>query len=158
MIEETGTVLSTTGDYALVGTDRKTTCGGCSAKNSCGTGTIGKFIGNKFSKVEVLNTIGAKAGEQVVVGVPDKVLTTVSFRFYVVPLVLLIIFALAGEALSGKLELLSTEPLSILGGLLGLTIGAIWLRSFSKKTSHDEAYQPVILRRVNSVNVSSDFR
>ncbi len=158
MIEEIGTVLKVDGNYALVATARKSTCGGCAAKNSCGTGVIGKFVGNRYSSIRVLNKVGAHVGEKVILGVPEKILTTVSFRFYIVPLILLLLFSLTGEWIANELSLDSTEPFSILGGLLGLMVGSYWLSRFSKKMGCNGSYQVVILRRDNSVGFVPDVR
>jgi len=158
VIEEIGTVLNLDGNYALVATERKNTCGGCAAKNSCGTGVIGKFVGNRYPNIRVLNEVGALVGEKVILGVPEKVLTTVSFRFYIIPLILLLLFSLTGEWVANELSLDSTEPFSILGGLLGLMVGSYWLSRFSKHMGCNGSYQVVILRRDNSVDFLSDAR
>ncbi len=157
MIEEIGKVLTVDGDYALVETQRKTTCGGCAAKTSCGTGVIGQFIGNRFSQIRVHNSIGAKPGEEVVLGVPEKILTTASFRFYIIPLVLLVLFALLGEWLADEFNQVNTEPFSIFGGLLGLIVGSVWLKRFSKTVGADKSYQVTILRRTSAVGFVTNF-
>lgn len=149
MIEETAFVVESGGNYAWVETQRKSTCGSCSAKKGCGTGALSKVLGRKTARMRALNRIDAQPGEEVVVGLSEGALVQGSLVVYLLPLLGLFLFALLGQSLAAQLGQPSTEPLSIFFGLGGLVLGGLWVRRFSVKISHDPRYQPVILRRVD---------
>ncbi len=149
MIEESALVVECQDEYAWVETQRKSTCSSCSASKGCGTGALSKVLGNKTARMRVLNRIGARVGEEVIVGVSEGALVQGSLAVYIVPLLGLFLFALLGQALASQLEFESTESLSIVFGLIGLALGAFWVRRFSVKISQDPRYQPVIVRRVS---------
>ncbi len=153
MIEERAIVKEIHGEFARVETQRATSCGSCEAKNACGTSALAKVFGNRRTVVDVLNPINAVAGEWVVVGLDESVLTRTSFFFYIIPLFSLFTGAVLGQWMAEQIGLLSTEPLSIISGLLGLLIGLAWLRRFASTTSRSSAYQATILRRAGSVQI-----
>ncbi|PLX62990.1 SoxR reducing system RseC family protein [Sedimenticola selenatireducens] len=157
MIEESAIVTATNGEFARVETQRATSCGSCEAKSTCGTSALAKVFGNRRTVVEVLNPIGAVTGDRVVVGLDESALTRASFFFYIVPLILLLAGGILGQWFAETISLQSTEPLSIICGLLGLLIGLVWLRWFAFKTSRSSSYQAVILRRTSSIHVISDI-
>jgi len=157
MIEESAIVTATSGEFARVETQRVTSCGSCEAKSACGTSVLARVFGNRRTVVEVLNPIGAVTGEQVVVGLDESALTRASFFFYIVPLLLLLTGGILGQWMAETIGLQSTEPLSIVSGLLGLLIGLFWLRWFAFKTSRSSSYQAVILRRSSSIHVVKDI-
>lgn len=153
MIEERAIVTETHGEFARVETQRATSCGSCEAKSACGTSALAKVLGKRRNLVEVLNPIGAVAGDHVVVGLDESTLTRASFFFYIVPLLLLLSGGIFGQWVAEILSHDSTEPLSIAGGLLGLLVGLVWLRWLASRTLRSSAYQAVILRRVGSTYV-----
>ena len=146
MIEETATVTASEGGFAQVETQRETACGGCSAKSACGTSALAKLFANRRASVRVLNPIGARPGEEVIVGLDESALTRVSFVFYIIPLLSLFLFAAGGEWLSGYLGFAATELYSIFGGLLGLSLGLAYLRVYAARPGSRRHHQAVILR------------
>ncbi|MES9857192.1 MAG: SoxR reducing system RseC family protein [Sedimenticola sp.] len=156
MIEEQALVLSTDGEFATVETERKSTCGGCDGSTSCGVSAISKVFGRRRSSFNVLNSISAAPGEQVVLGVAESALLKSSVIFYLVPLFSLFLFSLLGRWFATLLEFKSTEPMVIFSGLLGLLVGLLYLRFYAARISRDKAYQIVILRRADSVQVTLD--
>ncbi|MBK9131474.1 MAG: SoxR reducing system RseC family protein [Gammaproteobacteria bacterium] len=56
-----------------------TTCGSCSVQKGCGTSVLAKVLGNRVNRIRVINTIGAKTGEWVVLGLEDGALARSSF-------------------------------------------------------------------------------
>lgn len=153
MIEESAIVTATEGEFARVETQRATSCGSCEAKRSCGTSALAKVFGNRRTVVEVLNPIGAVSGDRVIVGLDESVLTRASFLFYIVPLLLLLAGGIVGQSIAEQFNYQSTEPLSIVGGLLGLLIGLAWIRRLATRNIKNSAYQAVILRQAGSVHV-----
>ncbi len=156
MIEETATVTRCDGEFAEVETERKSSCGGCNASGVCGTAALSKVFGNRRTVVRVFNPIGALPGDHVIVGLPESVLVRVSFVFYVIPILGLIAGAIIGQSVALKLGSSAVELISIISGLLGLTIGLYLVRRFAARTATDEQYRAVILRQAGKVKI--DFR
>lgn len=154
MIEESAIVTATQGEFARVETQRRSSCGSCEAKSACGTSVLARVFGNRRNVVEVLNPIGAETGDRVVVGLDESALTRVSFLFYIMPLLALFAGGVLGEWLALQLGYISTEPLSIICGLLGLSSGLYWLHrvAYSGNRSNGK-YQAVILRRASTVQI-----
>jgi sigma-E factor negative regulatory protein RseC len=144
MIEENGTVLEVSNDYALVETRRASACGQCSMNKGCGTATLAKMFGAKRTRVRALNPVSARAGDQVVLGLAEEALVKGSLAVYAVPLLALLLGAVLGETIGAGLGLNSNDVLAIAGGAGGLMLGLWWLRLFSRTIRHSEKYQPVI--------------
>ena len=154
MIEESARVVSVEDGIAWVETLRKSACDHCEANKGCGTATLSKVLGQSRTHVKVLNPVGAKAGEQVIIGIEEKALVRGSMVIYAVPLISMIVFALGGEALKPFIS--SGDGLTVLAGILGLAVGFGWVRRFAARIRLDEHYQPVILRRVTPITPAPD--
>jgi len=146
-------VSSSEGGFAMVAANRSNTCGPCGAKSMCGVSALAKFLGKRRSSVKVRNPIGAEPGDRVVVGLDESVLTTGSFAIYIVPLLTLVMFAVAGQWLAGVMGFESAEPMAIAGGLLGLWLGLSAARRYTFRTGRDDRYHAVILRREAEVTI-----
>jgi len=153
MIEEPAIVIESRGDLARVETQRKTTCGGCAATNTCGTSVLAKVFGQKRTILTVRNPIGADAGEQVILGLPEASLPKASFLLYILPLLSLLIFSLLGEWAWGLFFATSTEPAAIVCGLLGLLMGLKGVGLYTRNNTNQK-YQTVILRRADQATVN----
>jgi sigma-E factor negative regulatory protein RseC len=149
MIEESARVIRLEGEYAWVETQRKSVCGSCSANKGCGTSVLGKVLGQRRSYVRVLNPVEAKLGEEVVVGLGERAFVTGSLAVYAIPLLALLLGAIAGDWLAGLYQW--SDIAAVAGGLGGLAAGFVWLWLFARRVGGDSRYQPVILRRVVSL-------
>lgn len=147
MIEELGIVRRVEGDDAWVDTQRKSSCGSCSAKG-CGTGALAKVIGNRPQQLKLVNSIGAKAGDTVVLGINESALVKGSLAAYIAPLLFMFIGGLLGQTMAEQLGL-SVDASSAVLGVIGLAIGLLWLKLFGRKTATSEQYQPVMVRLAN---------
>lgn len=147
MIEESGRVMRTAGDSAWVQTERRSSCGSCSARKGCGTGALAGLFGARAHEVEVLNPIGAEPGDEVVVGISESLLVRGSAAVYLLPLLTLVAGALLAEGLAPQLGLAGSDAPAIVGGLVGLGTGFLWLRRRNRRWSGDQTHRPVILRR-----------
>jgi sigma-E factor negative regulatory protein RseC len=146
MIEESARVVEVSGDYAWVETEPATSCGSCSARAGCGTSVLATLFGRRDAPVRALNRAGARAGEQVVIGISESSLVRGSLAVYMVPLAGLLAGALAGRYIGMELLPGHAELASIAGAVAGLLAGLAWLRYFSRASGRDERYQPVVLR------------
>lgn len=142
MIEESATVVEVDGEYAVVETIRKSTCGSCEAKSSCGTAALSKVVGARANRMRLRNTINARVDDQIILGLQERALIHTSFLFYLTPLLSCFLFALSGRYIdSGNGELAT-----ILLGLLGLFTGLLFVKWLSVKLEMDSRYQAVMLR------------
>lgn len=153
MIEEMALVTSRDGEFANIETRRTTACGHCQASSACGTSLLSNYFGYRNVTVRALNPIDACPGDEVVVGLNESALTGASVSFYLMPILLLIGFALFAQWLAEGLNFISTEPASLFGGLLGLVIGLVSARHNALRFSRDTRYQAVILRSANQAEV-----
>ena len=148
MLEEQGTVSHLEEPYAWVETERRSSCTSCAARSGCGTAVLAKVLGRRQGKVRAINGIGARAGDRVVLGLAERALLQGSAAVYLVPLGAMMVAAGLGEWLAADLASAAAEPLSVVSGLLGLGVGLVWLRSFSRRIRDDVRYQPVLIRKL----------
>jgi len=122
MIEELATVIKTEGDVMAVEIQRQSTCGSCSVKSGCGTNLVASLFGKRRALLSLPNTIHARPGDRVVLGISEKDLVTGSIRLYLYPLAGLLFGAMAGHLLAGS------ELFTILSGLTGMILVLLGLR------------------------------
>lgn len=158
MIEEHARVIAIEGETAWVETHRKSTCGSCSAKNSCGSSLLERFVGQRSSRLAVSRVADIEEGDEVVLGLEEGNLLRGSFAVYMLPILLMLLMAVIAQALLAE-RWLTSETSSILGGLTGLGLGLFWLKGYAKRALIGGRFRPVILRRIaggrqsNTVNV-----
>lgn len=139
MITETATVVEADDKgYALVATQRTGACGSCGANKVCGTAVLDGVIGRKIARLRVRNPVAARPGQTVEIGIDDAALVKSSALMYLLPLVLLLGGAAAGQWLSG-------EAGAIIGAALGLLVGFGGLRRWLRGTGL-KSCEAVILR------------
>lgn len=147
MIEENARVIAIEGEIAWVETRRKSTCGGCSAKNSCGSSLLERFVGQRNNRLAVSRVADIHEGDEVVLGLDESKLLRGSFAVYMLPLLLMLLMAMLAPGLVPG-QWLGSEAASVLGGLSGLGLGLFWLKGYAKRALIDGRFRPVILRRV----------
>jgi len=128
---ETGTVLETEGNFATVITNKSKSCNECGKAEAgvCGKGGAGMVM-----KVE--NTLGAKKGDTVLLGLDRKILVRGYFIFFIFPVIILFFSTFAGYKLS---HLLGIKDLEILTGFTGLVVALFY--SFKKIRNLDRTAQ-----------------
>jgi sigma-E factor negative regulatory protein RseC len=151
MIEEMGQVVTVKGALAEVACDRQSGCGGCAVSGTCGTSLLERYLGRRPLPLHAANTIGARPGDRVVVGIPDATLPQAAFVAYLMPLLVMLLGALGGEWLAGLIRSSWSQGLILLGGIIGLGLGFRWSAVFSHRRAQDPRYQAVILRRAGLV-------
>ena len=147
MIEEQATVLACEGAFALVETQRQTTCGDCSARSGCGTAALARFFGSRHSTIRVRNNLDARPGDRVVIGLDEAAVGRASLLLYGLPIAGLIIGALLGHQTADGLGSAIQELASIVLGLLGLSLGLLVVRRLAAGVTGNRRYQAVLLRR-----------
>jgi sigma-E factor negative regulatory protein RseC len=137
--QEIAEVSSTDGDYVLLKTSNKTSCGECASKASCGSVKFFKpLVDNDVIKIK--NTLDLKEGDSVILALPPSKLLLGTFLVYLFPLFSLMIFAILGKMISG-------EGLSILMGLAGLGLSLVLVSKFVKRKEVSQQFTPKILEK-----------
>lgn len=146
MLEEFGVVVEASEQYAWVQTQRKTSCGHCESKGSCGTASLAQVLGQKYTEVRVENHLAAKIGDNVIIGLEEQALVTTSLAAYLIPLISLFIMAVGYESLAPYLGLPSSEMFTVIAGFIGLGLGLVAVKYLSQYLAHHAQYQPILLR------------
>lgn len=144
MVEVEVNIARVEGDLAWVESQRSSACGHCSSGASCGTRLFASVFGAKPVQLVVKNSLGGRVGERFVLGLPEQAMVFGSLRLYLLPLLGLILGALAGERLAVFVPGFG-ELWSIVLGLLGLML-LPW--AWSRLRPDALAGQAVLLRRV----------
>ena len=124
MIEQRARVIRSVDEGLVqVQTEAQTGCHTCGAKSGCGSSLIAQMFPARFNQLLKLPAghlvRPPRPGDHVVIGIDETYLQKISLLLYAVPLVGLLAGAIAGQVIAG------TELLSILGGLLGLSVGLL---------------------------------
>jgi len=146
MLEEKGIVVEADDEFAWVETQRQNACGKCASKSSCGTASLASVLGQKATVVKAINPIRANVGDSVVVGIGEQVLLRGALLMYLVPLVLMFVFAGGYETLAQQHWLAHHEIWTILLGAFGFGLGLLWLNYLNQGLAHKRQYQPVLIR------------
>ncbi|MES9812520.1 MAG: SoxR reducing system RseC family protein [Candidatus Thiodiazotropha sp.] len=139
MLEETGTVVEVWDDSLQVETQSRSACSHCSS-SGCTTSVVSKLFGIKRNRLQLENSLGAKPGDRVVIGIPDDLLVRASVWAYLLPL----IFMLASTALGGVFG--ASEGFQSLLALGGLAVGFYIVRWTTRNLSSQRRFKPRLLR------------
>ena len=141
MLEESARVVTVSGDRLWVETQSRSACSHCSSQ-SCTTSVLAKLFGSKRNRLELQNSLGARPGEQVMIGIPDELLVQASVWAYLVPLVVMLIVTGVSDSLG------MSEGLQSLLALGGLVMGFILVRWVTRRAASRQRFKPCLLRIV----------
>jgi sigma-E factor negative regulatory protein RseC len=153
MIEERAVILSLdnlssdakSDSVATLEIERKTACGLCGQTRGCGNSIWGKLFAHQSTAFKAQNRINAKVGDSVIVGINEKALLKSALLLYILPLATLLI----GAILATKL-FADTNGNAMLGALVGLVLGLVWVKGHTMSSSYFKLQQPVVLRLATS--------
>ena len=148
MIEQTAVVVSIESGYAWIMPQHSSGCGGCASKSGCSTSASPfEFLrhNREPQKMLVLNTLYARPGDVVVVGMQGDALILYSLLAYLLPLLSLLVFAMLGSEVFPWLDN-GEEIGTVLGGLGGLLGGLKFANILCAHSMDTDGFQPVILR------------
>jgi sigma-E factor negative regulatory protein RseC len=138
MLEETAHVVEVHDGLLIAETESRSGCSHCSTE-SCTTSVVAKLFGVRRNRLVMENRLGARPGDLVRIGIPDRSLVRASLMAYLLPL----LFMLGVTAL-GNLAGVSEFFLSLLA-LVGLAMGFFVVHGISRGgLSH--RYEPRLLR------------
>jgi sigma-E factor negative regulatory protein RseC len=98
MLEHTGTVIEVDENTALIETVRRSACGHCSSGDSCGTSVLAGLFNKRGNFVRVSNHLHLQPGDQAVLGIAESTLLRAALWAYMVPLIVMIAFAMFASA------------------------------------------------------------
>lgn len=130
MIEEHAEVLRIDGDRAEIAAIPQPACSRCSAKGGCGTSLVASLFPRRRPRFWLDNGIGASPGDRVVIGLDERRLQQGSLLLYALPLLGLLLGAVAGEAAFAATGL-PAELGAIMSGLMGLIVTLALARRLS---------------------------
>jgi len=157
MITEQAIVISCDKNETWIETQRKSSCGQCSANKGCGTSVLSKVLGNKFSTMKAINKIDAQVGDKVVVALNEASLLKGAFMTYMLPLLYIFAFALLGQFCASLFSLENNELLVIIFAAFGFYLGIKKLKRFSASIANDEAFQPVIIKQAEPFSIITNL-
>jgi sigma-E factor negative regulatory protein RseC len=137
---EQGVVVRIDAAGAWVKTVRSEACDSCNSKGACHT-----MGGGKEMEVAVLNPIGARVGDRVVIKLGTSPFLKATFLVYMFPVLLLVVGAAAGEWISRSAGLGSPLPSALLG-FGSLAAGLVFMRIIARRLAEKAEYRPRITR------------
>ncbi|MDP2755717.1 MAG: SoxR reducing system RseC family protein [Nitrospirota bacterium] len=146
MIEDIGKVVQVIDDKAYVEVERSSACAQCGLQEAEELATGGKVV------FEAYNLAGAKSGDRVKVQVRTGAYMRALLYIYGIPVLFLIIGAIAG-AYAATILRKSSDTISALFAMGGLVVGFIILFLLRKRSNKAE-YMPVVVE-VMQDNVAS---
>ena len=124
MIKEQARVISLKGSRAEIEVLRQSSCNHCELGPACGTGAIGRLLGNRSRPIIVDSEYPLKIGDSVTLGLPEGAFLSASLLIYGLALAWLLISALVGQMIFGDSEFL-VVGCALLGFGGGLVISAM---------------------------------
>lgn len=143
MIEEIGVITAVDKDHIWVETQIKTTCGSCQAQDNCATGVVAKAFSPKKEQLILRCRQQAEVGQKVKLGIQESHLLGASALVYMLPLVVLISVAVAGQYFLPTLGL--TNELWIVAASALATYACFrWVKTQTNH-EHEHKFQPKLL-------------
>lgn len=136
MIEDIGKIVKIDGDKAYVAVERSSACASCGLQEAEELATGGKVV------FEAYNMAEANIGDRVRVQVRTGAYTRASLYIYGIPVLFLVIGAVAG-AYAATILKRSPDTMSALFSMGGLVVGFIVLFLLRKRSNKQE-YMPVV--------------
>ncbi len=145
MIEQSAIILTlepqvNQQSLATIEVVRKTACGLCGKTRGCGNAIWGKMFGHKMTSFKVQNTINAKVGQCVIVGIDERAVMKSAVLLYIVPLVTMIISSILVSQIN------ASDFAAIIGAVIGLLVGFFWVKGHMEGHIYYQNQQPKILR------------
>jgi sigma-E factor negative regulatory protein RseC len=151
LIEQYARVVEVQGQNVRVLTERQPGCQSCEVKGGCGTSLIGRLFPQRPEQLLDLSagqlTMVPRPGDRVLIGIDEQHLQQAGLLLYATPLAGLLLGAICGATLGAAMGVQAQEPMSIISGLLGLSLGLLYVKRRSAARSYT-AEGPVRLLRV----------
>lgn len=147
MLKETAQIVETFvesdgSQWAIVEIKRQGRCGNCQAEGSCSTTLLAEFFANRIQhRLKLLNTLNAKQGDYITIGLLETTLLKSAVLVYFVPLLLLFVCGMTAQFLFAPLNEGWVGIASLSGFFIGLCISYV----INQRISKNPHYQPIML-------------
>ncbi|GHF84509.1 SoxR reducing system RseC family protein [Thalassotalea marina] len=122
MIEEIAQVTQINGTHITVRSTVKSSCSGCQQLENCGSGQIAKAFNHKAVEFSLVTEKKLTLGDQVLIGLPEKLLLSAAWQVYMWPLFGLILTSLLAQWALDSLGI-SHELFALAFGVVGGYVG-----------------------------------
>jgi len=146
MIEERARVIAVRDDQLLLEAQTKSACGGCAAKQGCGTSVLSRWVGRRFTRFQAPNTVNAAVGDEVVVGLAEAAMLKGSVLVYLMPLLAMIVSALLADWLIAA-DASARDLLVIAAAVGGFTLMLAVSRRYLAGSRNRDRLRPVVIRK-----------
>ena len=146
MIEEHARVIAVENGQLLLEAQTKASCSACAVKQGCGTSVVSKWIGRKFTRFQAPNTVNARVGDEVVVGLAEEAMLKGSVLVYLLPLLAMIGFALLADSLIAA-DTASRDLMVLIAAVAGFSLMLVISRLLLSTGSNSSKLTPVVLRK-----------
>jgi sigma-E factor negative regulatory protein RseC len=146
MIEEHARVIAVENGQLMLEAQTKASCSACAVKQGCGTSVVSKWVGRKFTRFQAPNTVNARVGDEVVVGLAEEAMLKGSVLVYLLPLLAMIGFALLADSLIAA-DTASRDLLVLIAALAGFSLMLVISRLLLSTGSNSSKLTPVVLRK-----------
>lgn len=141
LVEGIARVVALEGGIAWLEPEQVSACGGCKSAGLCGAtgGDSRRAIARRFPLV---NDVGLRVGERIVIGTYEDTLLRASLVAYALPVVTMLGAAVAGQAMFGG------DAGAVIGAALGLAVGLVLARLWAGQLSARGELTPRFVRRI----------
>ena len=146
MMQEEGQVTGHGREGVWVETQRRSTCGACKARSSCGSGLLSQVSRRKAHRVLIPVPLGEAwpmVGERVVIGIDESAFLRSAGLLYGLPLMSGMLGGIVAEQQAGAGALVVP-----LGFALSLAAGLGVVRWHAARPEQQALYRPRLLRRL----------
>jgi sigma-E factor negative regulatory protein RseC len=150
MLTESATVVDARDGYLWVESQSRSGCSQC-ASSTCTTSVVAKLFGVRTNRLRLENTLDAKPGQRVEIGIPDELLVSASVWAYLVPLLLMFATAIVAQVLG-----LDQGTQSVMA-MAGLAAGFYLVRLRTSGHQARRRFVPKLLRIHEEHSVRIEF-
>lgn len=144
MIEALAVVVKVENHHIWVEAGQNSACGGCVQKASCSSNVLGNTL--KKKSVPVDSVIKLNVGEQVLVGIDEKLLLRASLLLYLLPLIALFTGAGISDWLLAGMP--SVDVVTAISGFLSFLL-CLWLINIAQSRLIFNYYaRPVVINKL----------
>ena len=143
MATEQGIVIKTDAGDAWVKTVKTGACEGCSAKAACHASGSGEEM-----EVKVINEVGAKAGDRIVLSFDTGSLLKATFLLYIFPILLLLLGAVIGQETASYFGF-NASGFSAVAGFSFFGAALLMVRIKANQLAKKNKYRPKIIKILN---------
>lgn len=128
-------------------------CGHCHETGGCQSGILGRLFRSEPRQFRMLNSIGAAPGDHVLVRVAEGATLRAVLLIYVLPLLSLLLGAIAGNAVG---EAGNGDLATALGALCGFAFGVLSALTL-RNTGIGRIEEPVLVRRISEYRITKEI-